>query len=111
MKCLRSLLGLLSGSAPKTSEFGDKRASISDADPEILIGIDPSWSPIEKKAFLQKEFNKWNGRLNNLRDDGDGDDDGGGTGGAGAGSARYQAPSVLDAIGQHPATDKKKIAP
>ena len=88
-----------------------KGASTSDADPETLLGIDPSWSPIEKKAFLQKEFNKWNGRLNNLRDDGDGDDDGGGTGGAGAGSARYQAPSVLDAIGQHPATDKKKVAP
>ncbi len=96
---------------PKTSEFGDKRASTSEADPEILLGIDPSWSPIEKKAFLQNEFNKWNDRLNNLREVGDGDDDGGGTGGAEAGSARYQAPSVLDAIGQHPATDNKKIAP
>ena len=106
MKRLRSLLALLSGFAPKTSEFGDKRAFISDADPEIPIGIDSSWIPVKKKAFLQKEFNKWNGRLNNLRDD-----DGGGTGGAGAGSARYQAPSVLDAIGQYPATGKKKIAP
>ena len=88
-----------------------KGASTSDADPETLLGIDPSWSPIEKTAFLQELFNKWNDRLNNLRDDGDGDDDGGGAGGAGAGSARYQAPSVLDAIGQHPTTDKKKTAP
>ena len=118
MKCLGSLLALLSGFAPKTSEFGDKRASISDADSEILIGIDPSWSPIEKKAFLDHHVriqlevcDKWIRRLNNLRDDGDGDDDGGGAGGAGAGSARYQAPSVLDAIGQHPATDKTMIAP
>ena len=83
MKCLRSLLALLSGFAPKTSEFGDKRASISDADPEILIGINPSWSPIEKKAFLQKEFNKWNGRLNNLPEE----------------AQRAQAQLMLDRIG------------
>lgn len=60
-----------------------KGASTSDADPETLIGIDPSWSSIEKKAFLQKEFNKWNGRLNNLPEE----------------AQRAQAQLMLDRIG------------
>ena len=60
-----------------------KGASTSNADPETLIGIDPSWSPIEKRQFLQAEFNKWNGRLNNLPEE----------------AQRAQAQLMLDRIG------------
>jgi len=54
----------------------------------------------ERLGFSAEKIKRLEKKLRGLRDGDDGDDDGGGTGGAGAGSARYQAPSVLDVIGQ-----------
>ncbi len=41
-------------------------SAMAQDNPEKLLGIEPEWTLEQKQSHLRKEFQKWNGRLNQL---------------------------------------------
>ena len=44
-------------------------AELSESSIEETLGIDVSWSNEKIKGYLRDEFQKWNGRLNVVKDE------------------------------------------
>ena len=71
IECVAYLMGIDSKELTKIKEQRFIKIDTDDlagTDPLSYLGIDPSWTKEKKQEHLRREFQKWNGRLNSVKE-------------------------------------------